>query len=760
MKRRILGFSLLAFAAVARAQGPGAWVEEVLDPTTDQLRRAELLERIAQAGELDGLAPGLAPEGDPEVVHGIVSTLFKHGAYEDHLDRICALVLQDAHRSKMLARIDDLGQHPEKGGPLLAGLVAIGSGKTAAASSNADLRRAAVIALGVVPQRAALEAIVEIGLNDAEESVRAECRVLVRKYLGAATLEAARRLLATNRHRSYFDLLRAHIEAQEREITRLREVERRQLERATAAEALDALRNGDLDSRRNASARLRALAETGPGEQMSPTEFAKQVFDGFRLVRASDVRDAATVTNLVEGLQKLAGEALWRAIPKRETVLEELRPLARDAGFGANDKERRQVGFACVRLLDEIGEPAQNALVEFAESYPHTEVRAVAIQTLGSFARRFQSSGDHVGRSLARLLERGEEDPTVRRQILSTLILKQVPVGKAYETIRAYLVPPDPEAAPELTESEVNDCVAILAQVGTEQAFTTLLDVSREHARFDVRRAAIETGLLPWAARNGREPAILEHLKELALSADQPDGVRLGVIEALGRRGTRNAHATLTEIAGTDGLDAVYRAAVSSAKLELAARMVATKAAEDLRSAVAILDEELAGAEGEQLKRLEKLARDVVKGGDERNLPVGVARYRLAQILRKRFPDRRADVLALFEDAATRAGTDQLPDPVLAVLLKEYCPLLTEDENDKAAYTRAFKWCTRLAELTASDKAEQARHLAQAAKCALVLRKREEGLQLVRRAEEAPLDEAQRERLARLKAELEKLPAG
>jgi hypothetical protein len=733
---------LLCLLPAAWAQGLQEDINEALDPRTEQARRLELLDRIDKTeGGLNQLAQeGLDGKLDTEVVHAVVGHVFslKSERYLPHLARICRLLQSEEHREKVLTRIQRLGEHPENGKKLRDELLRIAKGEDA--RDDPQLRGAAIDALGRVPLRAVLEEIIALGLRDAKVRAAALRHV---KQLGFNSLKSARQHLLENQNDSVYDILRKNVAKQRTELGRFRALQLAQLTTATGKDALAAMEDSDVETRLAASTRLKQLADKGEYEDVGAKEFAGQVFDLFVAERLNPDLDGATLANLCATLDVLArgGEKapLWLA-KERAAVVEALQPLA------AGDRrlsptELLSVGSAAVSLLHTAGEPAAPVLAAFARQFGHADARRGAIQSLGDFARRFESNRDYVGRTLAGMLPT-EKDPAVRRQILATLNQRFVPAAAALDPIRGYLQPQTAAKAPKLDDTEIRDCIGILGRIGSDPALALLRKVARAHPELRVRRFAVEDGLLPWAARNGKEPVILKDLLDLAVGKEQPLEARRAVIDALGRKGTRNAHATLNVIVQTQGIDPGLQAAAVAAKLTLAERLAVPPdgrkiTPDDLQTAVRILEEEKGAAD---LARIEKLARDILGAGDAAKLPVGTARYRLVTLY-LRHPEKEHDkkvLHSLYEGAAAQARADGLPAAEEQALLLSYRTLLLEDDTDGKRVEnveKAIECLVRIAELEqGSDKKKAAILFMDAAELALELKRKTAAGELLNRA--------------------------
>jgi hypothetical protein len=723
---------LLCLLSGAWAQGLPEDINEALDPRTDQPRRLELVDRIGKTeGGLNLLVQsGLDGKLDTEVVHAVVGYLLdpKAERYLPHLTRICGLLAFEAHREKTLTRIQAIGEHPENGKKLRDELLRIAKGVDA--RDDPKLRGAAIDALGRVPLRAVLEEVVALGLRDAKVRAAALRHV---QQLGFHSLQAAEQHLRKNKNDTVYDILRKNLAAATRKIERFRATQLAQLTTASGKDALAAMEDNDVETRLAASTRLKQLADKGEYKDVGAKEFASQVFDLFVAEQRSPDFHGASLANLCATLDVLArgGEKapLWLA-KERAEVVEALQPLA-TGDRRLSPEQLLSVGSAAVSLLHTAGEAAAPVLGAFARQFSQADARRSAIQNLGDFARRFEASRDYVGRLLAGMLPT-EKDPAVRRQILATLNQRFVPAATALDPIRGYLQPDSaPNVAPALDDTEIRDCIGILGRVGSDPALALLRKVAREHPDLNVRRVAVEDGLLPWAARNGKAHVILKDLLDLAIGKDQPLDAREAVIDALGQKGTRNAHATLNVIVRTQGIDPSLQAAAVAAKLALAERLAVppdarTIAPDDLQTAVRILEEERGAAD---LARIEKLARTIVEAGVAAKLPVGTARYRLVTLY-LRHPEKEHDkkvLRELCEAAANGAKNDGLLAADEQALLYRYKKLLLEDETpDKRLANReaAMRCLGRIAELEKVDTKKAASLFMDAAALAIELKRK------------------------------------
>jgi len=692
---------LLVFASVVRAQGLDESIDAALDARTAPAQRIKALERVAKAqGGLDKLAEkGLDPALDPEVIHAVVDTLLQAPDYKAYVEPICRLLLVDRQKEKVRQRIQVLGENPERGRALLDEC-----GRLAREAEDPNDRKAALLALFEIPQRRALEIIVEAGRAD--DTLRPLARDHVALYLGVRTLDEAAAFLQEHARDSFWDFVRRKLRRDQEQRLEREEYERALLASAPLDRVLATLkRQGAAAATRTvASARLKDLV--AKNDLKDPVAVAGQVFEIFLTERDRGAGgDGTTLENLLVTLRQLTKDKapLWQAVD-RAKVLDAIEPLAMWPG---PEKERQQVGSAAVRFLGAI-EDEGRVLKRFAEDFPNTDVRKDAVQYLAQLVRSYEHQRAYVGIVLAGLLKRGEKDAAVRTQILATLATNDVPTNAdALDVIRSYFTS---DVQPPLSDAEFKDCITILSQAGTEDATAVLLKAAAEYPRPEVRRLAIEEGLLPRARREkdpARQKAILDQVQALILSADQPEPVRRAAIEALGRKGTRLAHATLNEIQRAEGLPEELAAAVVDAKIALATRLATPGEGgaldrDDLMTAATILEEEWR----QDPTRMEKLADAIVHNADAQKLPVGSARFLRARLYRLAHAEPDGNVLlGLYEEAAARARDDVVPVDLLRSLLTEYRDLLVAgDDPSPDRLQKAIGIYRQLAQMALDDK--------------------------------------------------------
>jgi len=522
--RRTL-FSLLLLAAVAAAQGVDEWIEQVLDPRTSPEQRVDALKRVGQSKEgLDKLAEkGLDGRRDTEVVHAVVDTLLKAADYRPYIDRICRLLLVEKHRDKVLRRLQVVGEHPERGQPLLDGLGAI-----AREATDSAMREAAILALGKIPRRAAAQIIVDAGLGATDERVRGAVEAYVRRLFPVESVKEAKDYLDSHRLDSFWDLVQGRIDqliaVQKEQEERVRDY----LRKASPADALEVFEEGG-GNRVFAAERLRELAEQNAVPE--PAGFARALVDrALTQELAREPPDAKVLAELLGALYPYAKDAaspLWQV--KQPKEVRDL--IQRLADLPGNGPDHERFGRDAVRLLGAIDDEGL-AINAFAENFSSVDVRKEALQQLGALAGRLRARQNYVGIKLAGLLAKNKGEPVLRAQILSLLTQNHVPVAREPDVVavlRGFL---DKGATPDLSDAELRDCTFVLGKSRTPEAKEALLKAAAGHRDLKVRRFAVEEALLPWARV---DPEIHEAFKGLALAAER-SGPLTGRSAALLRR--------------------------------------------------------------------------------------------------------------------------------------------------------------------------------------------------------------------------------
>ncbi len=736
MPRALLVALLLVTAAAA--QGVEEWIETALDPRTAPQQRVDALKKIAQSKDgLDRLADkGLDARRDLEVVHAVVDALLAANDYRPYLDRVCRLLLSESHRNKVLHRIRGVWE-ADRGLPLLEACIAMSR------DPDPQAREAAILALGKIPRRRAMEAIVEAGLAATEEPVRVAARSYVQLWLGVATLREAAEVLQERKLDSFYDLVEERIRALEREREEHERAYARFLAGASAAEALDELEEGGA-YRLHAARRLSKLAEQNGSGIQDTAEFARRVFDGVVAELGRNPPDASVLCQLLAAVRRYAEDpktgALWRT-RKPEEIRDTIQRIADVAGSGPEHKE---LGSAAVRLLGAVDDKGL-ALYAFAERFPSGDVRKEAIQQLGLLADRVKERSNYVGIRLTSLLAASEKEPAIRAQILNVLTRSNIPVvtePDEVSVVRSYL---EKGTNPELTDAELRDCALVLGRARTPAAREALLKAASSHAKPQARRYAVEEALVPWARA---DETIHGELTQLATDAQQPLAAREAVIEALGKRGGRRAEGTLREIDANPALDPLLRPAVREARLRLLKRLANGEGAAadnpeqkpaDLEAAGRILEQEINGDAAKlDPERLEALAGLLVKAADTAKAPAWTARYRLAWLYARLPADRvkEAELLDRYDAAATSAGADRLPLPLRAEMLVDYRDLLLKERSDTARIQAAAVCDEELAEIALEerDKEKAARFYLDAAECHLDVGNRQRAKEMLDKA--------------------------
>jgi hypothetical protein len=767
-RRSILLLLLIGASVAGAAQVFDARLDEALNPETAPGKRLELLDQIlATEGGAAALAErGLSPKGDPEVVHAVVDALIRSDQHLDHLERICLLLVAEDGmllRRKVARRLLRAGEHPEKAAALIGRLRDLALGVAADASSNPELRLGAIRVLGRIPQRAAVALVIEAWSREeksaqADADVIAACREALAHVVPGRTATDARTYFDQRLSHSYFDLRDEVSNRRLEELQRLRGSYYQSLKAASASAAFDALSQADPLGREHAAERIRTLAASGKTSDLKPEEFAKRAFAAFAEERRRSPIPSVAAVRLTEAMADLGktgkSSPLLKAVGAKEVAVA-FDALAREAGAG------EAFGLAAVRLLKSIGPEGIAPLFEYARRFRKSS--NVRIEAIRALADRAGAGGDNramIGAGLAKMLERVEQ-PAVRRQLLFSL--KQAAVPQAFEAIRNLLLPPE-GTDPKLAAIEAKDCIAILQQIATPEALSTLLEVAEKHPDLKVRRDAVIEGLLPRAQQaNGEEATVLDYLRRIVLSKDQDKGLRKDVVAGLADRGGRGVYPLLRALESDAGLEEDLRQAASAGKLRLAERLAApaagaTASREDLATATAILGEEVSRGDPARLK---KLADRILATGAARKIPTGNARALLAKVC-ARMPNGKAEeILAAYQDAVDNAKPDGLAQADEIALRLRYRELLLAGKPDPVKDARAVQESLRLAELTAADKPRSAGYLLDAAQYATErLKNRPRADEILAQAEKlGPFSGALATRLAEIRAATAELPA-
>ena len=757
---------LLFITPLVHAQALDALVAEALRPdASPEARIAGLKQIVNQPGGVEALVAkgGLDPAGDVEVVHAVVDILIRNDRHLDQIEHICLLLASDNEVlwRKVARRILREGEDSAAAAAMVERLRDLALGVSAGASTEYRIRLGAVRALARIPLRGAVDLIVEAWETETKSKTPAkpvldECPRALANVVPVLSPERARRYLARRPGATYWDLRETVSALRARELERLRDYVFRSLRTASAADAFSQLTREDEAVRAAAAERINALATKSDFGGAKPDQFAKRTFEALAAEGDRTPPSVQVSILLAEALVELATQP-WKDSPLAKGVgaspiVTELQPLARMPSLSD------QLGLACVRLLDAMGDEGTIPLIAFARHSRNPDLRIEAVRRLAKRARQGGADQARVGAELTDMLL-SERDRDVRKQVL--ISLKQAPVAGAAKPLRALLLPAE-GAASDLSTVEAQDCIAILRQIPGDEAIETLFAVVGGHPDLEVRGLAIREGLLPRAlAGNGEARRILDRLQTVVMDPKQPLEVRVAIVRAMGERGNRALHPVLVAFEKDEGAPAEVRGAARGAKLRLAERLVAppngAPVREDLAAAVAILAEE---AERGDPTRLSDLAGRIVATGTTRKLPVGAARALHASVYARRKDAKREELLALYEAAANNVAQDGLAPVAEERLLKAYrTKLLEEAAPEPARVATAIGCSERLAELAGADKSKAAGHLLDAAQDAVRLTNRTLAESILAKIEKlGPLEGAPATRLAEIREATNALP--
>ena len=709
-RRGLLAVALLVTAAAG--QGLDQRIDQALRADTAPTQRMELIRTIvADAGTAAELVKrGLIPEQTGEVTHAIAEALVQADRHVDHLVPLAQLLLHDAHRTRIGRRIADAGQIASSRKRLVEGLQSIAAGVDAASSGNAELRRGGIRALGVIAWRPALEALVQAWNKVPSGPLADEFRRVVSSVTGQTEAAAAARYLADRPYSTYADLLREYNRYLRKQLDKAVGYREDALKTANAERALAEFDNGnDRVATRIAAARIRELASQKQWGKLTPHAFSERVYVIFIDQRSRAEADPTVLRELLGTLTELwrgNGKAPLRKVANGKTLVEQIRPMAR---AGATMKD---AGIAAVALLGEVGEPAADVLVEFANGFGDEGVRRTAIRKLGRLAATSEQRRDFIRRALAEMLAGGDVAPAVRSELLFTLARSVGSVSLDRLPVKGWLE--NPKAAPKLSAADLRYCVTLVTNSGSEDALQTLLSVSTSHPDESVRLIAVTEGLLRWIeAKPDSAAALRAHLLGLVTASTQPESLRIKVVTALGESGDRAMNETLAGIVAQKDLPEAVRLSAVNARVTLAERLATRTGGavsrEDLTVALQILDAL------ENVEQRERLAEKIVFAADGANpkLPAGRARFLLAQLKAAKEDD--ATVARYLQDALLHAERDGLD--------KESRRVLHTDLRSRAVKAKRHKdaadHSAALAALT-DEKRVIATHLTEAAEYAVL----------------------------------------
>jgi len=740
---------VLLFAALARGQGEATLVDRVLSSKTSPSERLQAIDQLLQtdAGNEALARAGLDPANDPEIVHAVVDRFLATGKFSKALGRIC-LLLDDAHgetASKVRVRIERASEDPRVAPDLRDRLRRLAEARDPESANDPALRVAAVRALGRVPHRDALVAIVSVWLRDASPEVRAECEKVIGDVLPVATAEDAWAYLARYPDWSYADLLRDGNAKLRRQSADLRRAYTKLLQetlgRAEPDRLMDELETGGTEGREVAAAHLKERVAAGKLPKGREEEFARRLAQRFAAELApTGVRDGILL-NLADCLVPLAGG------PSPALKSTEAAAILR-AIQGAQDAalQSAQVGEACVRLLGVLnGFESQAILGRMAQDARAPDVRLKAVRGLRERARTSPESQDSVGRKLSELLA-AETEPSVLGGILSALV--EVPVESVLDPVRRMLLGPK-----EYSATALQDCVSILRRLRSRGALDALLLVAGSHTRVEVRVRAVAEGILPreFGSAEEEERAMRE-VARLATSPEQPAEVRQEIVQKLGEKGGRGAATALAAILASPDLPDAARDAAVTSQMRLAERLAtpggAAIAAADLAVTLRLLEAIRAVATPD---RVGALAERIAKAADQAKLPAGIARAAGALAFDAIEARPAAEALRRFEEVAENAAADGLKPEAEAAILARYRELLlAEAAGDEERDMKAMHASRRLAELAAQDPAVAGVHLENAFRSAVSARSRADAERCLADLKALGADPARLAELARL----------
>ena len=697
---------LLLFTTLAGAQT----VEEIADqasrPNTSPRERLDLMQRLMK---LEGGPAALARVAldkarDPAVVHAAVDTLLEEGLGVAHLPRICALLLEERHRAQVEERLYRYAQeHPVEARELVTQLGHLAREPKGEPEAALDGQLAAVRALGKIPLRKAVE-VIALVWSSSEGALAARCDMELKDVLEASTGEEALRLLAERGFASYTDLVKEVSRKRAERVRKLRKMVetllKKTLETATAEQVFQFFTEADPAVKPYAAARARELAaakQYGPkGAEHFATEVVKCLLK--ELPRGPNL----TCVRLVETLKELySTQALSKSgMPKAAEIRDALRVGSRG---GADE-----AAFAtlAISLLSNMGAGAAEVVAEYATAHEDIKVRVAAVPALGELASRGdQAVKGQVGALLAKLLQSNPPAPVLGPILFS---LRAAPSDAAVASIQKLLFPSDPKRA--LERANIVNCIELLAANPSAAALATLERLAREAGDVKLRLDAVNRGLVARTYGGAESAGILKFLEELVLDAKQPEELRLGVIEALGAKGSATASGLLGALASQtdDKLDAKLRAAATEQRLALAKRLVRRngQVTDDLLATVAVILSTERARPGADLGSMLAIARSAVQMADRKKVKARGCRGLYAQLLAAQPKPNAAEVRAAWKDASEKAAGDGLTSAQQIEVLKEYRTLLLATKPDKDGARVLFEE-TMLTNLRLLDLAKQ-----------------------------------------------------
>ncbi|MEM8886142.1 MAG: HEAT repeat domain-containing protein, partial [Planctomycetota bacterium] len=660
---------------LAAAQSVEELVDRAVRATTGPKERLETMQELVkrEGGDAALAEAGLDPLRDPEVVHMTLEVLLDGGRVNDHVARVCRLLLNESHRPKVEERIyryaEDLGRARE----LVGAIAPLARGELPEAKMDPTLQRAAVMALGRIPHRDALDVIIAAWSASKEPSMIATAQQQLKGVVRASTAEEARRYLDSRRYATYTDLMREISEGaiQDRELWRARAERFAEgyFKSASHAEIYEAFANGTSLEKRFAAKRAAALSGAKTYGADGVERFAQELVTC--LLKELEERPTEAAGHLAAALASLSRDRALGDKPLPEVA--KLRTALTAGARGGADREA--FALSALQLLRGMGPPAAPIVADYAGNHGSPAVRTAAVKVLGDLA----SAGDDATRQriaeyLTRLLA-GDPPDTVRSQIL--FAMQTAPSPAAIATLRALLVPKDGSKA--LPASDVSLGVQILAKMRAPEATQLLAELARGAKDPALRRSVIENGLVPRTFRKEEAAEAFALLSSIVLDKSQPADVRKAVLQALGARGYRNASATLGAWAGSDQLELELRKEATLQRLALGERLLAGNGSgqttpEDLSVIGTMLGEE--GLRGAPRPKLLQLARNAVALAARKKIAGGLCRVRYAQLLADEPEAKPAALRAAWKDAVDKAVADGLSDADREQALLAYRKLL------------------------------------------------------------------------------------
>lgn len=667
--------------SLVTAQTVDELAEHAVRGTTGPMERLdtmkELLKRENGPAALAKL--GLDPLRDPEVVHMTVAVLLDSAHAGAHMAEICRLLLKPRHALKVKRRISRHSENTQKARELVKTLAPLARG----GDTPLD-RRAAVIALGQIPIRDAVELIAIVWAQAKDAGVIDECRTQMDGVVIAADGVEAMEYLAERKFAKHADLMREVSMSFKKSRDRWRAVAERFAEgyfrHATHAEVSKAFAGGERIEKRFAAKRARALAEAKDYGEAGVGPFATELVDC--LLKELDGVPGPTARELLGALSAIARDKALgdKGLPR---IADIRAALARGAGGASGGKESVEFARGAISLLAGMGPDAAPALRGYAMRHGNTEIRTAAVRALGDLASKGKPVVKKlVGEYLAELLAKNPP-ADVRRQLLFSL--SAAPSDAADEQVARLLFPTDPKNA--LDRGEVVSCLKLLGESSSKHAMRTLEKLARESKDQQTRLDAIEFGLLPKTLRAAPDSAAVKVLESLVRDEKQSVKVRESVLNALGARGQRNASTLLGSLAADAKLDAELRRLATAQRIALGQRLVQKNGkpttAEDLAEVAKILREE--GKRGGDAAALMTLARTAIAVSSELSISGGLCRTQYARMLDSDKASKDADRRTAWKDAADRAESDGLTDAQRANALLAYRKLIKGEDRFKTS---------------------------------------------------------------------------